>query len=101
MIRLEAWSRVGMATTLFVLTACGEGAKLVSDTGKGGVVTYPYRGEAGYLMSPLRTDALKLIEQRCAGGYTIVQEGEAQGRTRMIENAAGTEAITEKRWGVK
>jgi hypothetical protein len=90
-----------MATALLGLTACGEGAKLVSDTGQGGVVTYPYRGEAGHLMSPLRADALKLIERRCAGGYTIVQEGEAQGRTRTIENAAGTEAITEKRWGVK
>jgi hypothetical protein len=98
----KGWSRAGVATVLLgLLTGCGEGAKLISDTGHGGVVTYPYRGENGHLLSPLRTDALKLVEQRCALGYTIVREGETKGRTRMVENAAGTEAISEKRWAIQ
>jgi hypothetical protein len=102
MTPLKRWSSVGATMVFLSLWAgCGEGAKLVSDTGTGGVVTYPYRGEDGSLVSPLRSDAFKLIEQRCPSGHTIVREGEAKGRTRIVENAAGPEAITEKRWAVQ
>jgi hypothetical protein len=102
MIRANGGSRAGAVLLLYtVLAACGEGAKLVADTGQGGIVTYPYRAEQGPLVSPLRTDAVKIIEERCTHGYTVVREGEAKGRTRMVENAAGSEAITQKRWGVE
>lgn len=89
-----------------LIAACAEGVKLVSETGNGeagsgGIVIYPYRGGNGYLTSPLRSDALRLIEQRCTGGYSIVREGEAKGRSRTVENAAGTEVISEKRWALQ
>jgi hypothetical protein len=85
---------------------CGEGVKVVAETGHGeagssGIVIYPYRGDNGYLVSPLRADALRLIEKRCTGGYSIVREGEAKGRSRTVENAGGTEVISEKRWGLQ
>jgi hypothetical protein len=106
---LIGWSRAGgtilCLLPLFAL-GCGEGVKLVAETGhgetgSGGIVLYPYRGDNGYLVTPLRADALRLIEQRCAGGYTIVREGEAKGRSRTVENAGGTEVIGEKRWGLQ
>jgi hypothetical protein len=98
---LKAWSRAGFLLTVLSTAACAEGAKLVSDTGHGGVVIYPYKGEGGSLASSFRSEALRLIEQRCRDGYTVTREGEAKGRTRMVENAAGIEAITQKRWAIQ
>jgi hypothetical protein len=102
------WSSAGLALCVLglMVAACAEGVKLVSETGNGeagsgGIVIYPYRGGNGYLTSPLRAEALRLIEQRCPGGYSIVREGEAKGRSRTVENAAGTEVISEKRWGMQ
>jgi hypothetical protein len=83
-----------------LLNGCGGGAKLVQDTGNGGVVIYPYRGD-DYMVSTMRTEALQLIEKRCGGTYTIEREGQARGRNRMVENAAGTEVISEKRWALQ
>jgi hypothetical protein len=102
MAPLKCWSRAGVTVCLLgaQITGCGGGAKLVQDDGRGGVVIYPYRGDQ-YLVSSMRTEALQLIEKRCTAGYTIVREGQAQGRSRMVENAAGTEVITEKRWALQ
>lgn len=86
----------------FVCAGCAEGAKLVQETESGGVVTYPYKGESGYLVSRLRDDAFRIIEQRCGKQYTIVREGEAKGRRRVSGVIEGTEeVITERRWGLQ
>jgi hypothetical protein len=101
--RAKGWSRAAStALCLFgmLLSGCGGGAKLVQDTGSGGVVIYPYRGDE-YLVSPMRTEALQLIEKRCGGAYTIEREGQARGRNRMVENPAGTEVISDKRWALQ
>jgi hypothetical protein len=103
MARLKRWSRAaGVAVCLVgpLIAGCGKGVKLVQDDGTGGVVIYPYRGDE-YLVSPRRAEALQLIEKRCGGTYTIVREGQAKGRNRTVENAAGTEVISEKRWALQ
>lgn len=80
---------------------CAEGAKLVQDTGSGGVVIYPFR-ENGHLLSPFRKDAFQLMKQRCAGSYRIIKEGETRGRMRIAGPVEGAqEVVQERRWGIQ
>lgn len=71
------------------------------ETEFGGVVTYPFKGDNGSLVSSFRTEALRLIEQRCGGAYVITREGEAKGRTRIANNAGYQDVIAERRWGLE
>lgn len=90
---------------LFLLVlGCSEGAKLVQETPAGGIVTYPFKGESGYLFTKFRAEAIELIEKRCggAGQYKIVKEAEAKGRSRIVQDATGgQEAVSERRWGMQ
>jgi len=99
--RVKIWSGL---TILFVivLVGCGEGAKLVQERENGGVVTYPFKGEQGSMLSSFRQDALALMKEKCGGPYTIVREGEAKGRTRMASPVEGSqEMVEERRWGIQ
>ena len=96
------WSRATWLALLFVCAGCADGAKLVQETESGGVVTYPFKGNDGYLFSRLRDDAFQLIEQRCGKHYTIVREGEAKGQSRVSGVIEGAEeVITVRRWGIQ
>lgn len=98
---LKRWSRAFVAC-LVLASGCSEGVKLVQETESGGVVTYPFKGESGSLVSPFRTEAIQLIQKRCAGRYTIVKEGETKGRTRIVSPVEGAEEVVrERRWGLK
>ena len=97
---MKAWSSFGCALVL-LLAGCGEGAKLVQDTGDGGVVTYPFKGEQGSLLSSFRQEALTLMRDKCGGSYTIVQEGEAKGRARVVGVEGSQEFVQERRWGIE
>jgi hypothetical protein len=91
-----------MGLAVLLLSGCGEGVKLVQETESGGIVTYPYRSENGHLVSPFRSEAIRLIEKRCAGRYSIVKEGETKGRTRTISPVPGAEeTVREFRWGMQ
>ena len=82
------------------MTGCAEGAKLVQERENGGVVAYPFKGEQGSMLSSFRQDALALMKEKCGGPYTIVLEGEAKGRTRMVSPVEGAqEIVQERRWG--
>lgn len=83
------------------VAGCGEGAKLIQETEGGGIVTYPFKGDNGYMITKLRKEAFEIIEQRCNGAYTIVKEAETKGRTRINEVAGTQEQITERRWGLQ
>ncbi|TAJ24960.1 MAG: hypothetical protein EPO64_08825 [Nitrospirae bacterium] len=99
---MKPWSRVTALTLLLGCFGCSEGAKLVQETETGGVVTYPFKGESGYMFSKFRKEAMDLIEQHCAGRYTIVKEGEATGRTRISQVVEGApEVVRERRWGLQ
>jgi len=99
--RMKIWSSLAV---LFViaLTGCGEGAKLVQESEDGGVVTFPYKGEQGSLLSSFRQEALILIKKKCGGLYAIVREGEAKGRIRVDSPIEGSQDIVEeRRWGIQ
>ena len=97
---MKTWSSLGCALVLF-LAGCAEGAKLVQDTGDGGVATYPFKGEQGSMLSSFRQDALALMKEKCGGPYTIVREGEAKGRVRVAGVEGAQEIVQERRWGIQ
>ena len=98
---MKTWSSLGWGLAL-MLAGCAEGAKLVQDNGDGGVVTYPFKGEQGHMLSSFRNDALVLIKDTCGGSYTIVREGEARGRARVAGGIdGGQEVVRERRWGIE
>ena len=98
---MKIWSSLAI---LFViaLAGCGEGAKLLQEKEDGGVVAYPFIGEQGPMLSAFRADALALMKEKCGGLYTIVQEGETRGRSRMASPVEGAqEIVQERRWGIQ
>lgn len=98
---MKVWSRLAVLFAL-ALVGCGEGAKLLQENEDGGVVVYPFKGEQGSMLSSFRTDALALMKEKCGGPYTIVREGEAKGRTRMVSPVEGArEIVQERRWGIQ
>jgi hypothetical protein len=97
---MKTWSSYGCALVMF-LAGCGEGAKFVQDSDDGGVVTYPFKGEQGSILSSFRTEALALMSEKCGGLYTIVREGEAKGRARVAGVEGAQEIVQERRWGVE
>ena len=98
---MKIWSSLAILF-LIALVGCGEGAKLLQEKEDGGVVVYPFIGEQGPMLSSFRTDALALIKEKCGGLYTIVQEGETRGRSRMASPVEGAqEIVQERRWGIQ
>ena len=96
---MKTWSSLAI---LIVLVGCAEGAKLIQEREDGGVVTYPFKGEQGSMLSSFRQDALTLMKEKCGGPYTIVREGEAKGRSRMTGSVEGAqEMVQERRWGIQ
>jgi hypothetical protein len=84
-----------------LIAGCSEGAKLVQAHDRGGVVTYPYKEQVGSMATRFRSEALHMMEAHCKGGYLIVREGEAKGRSRVVENQGIPDVITEHRWGME
>ncbi len=98
---MKIWSSLAILL-LIALAGCGEGAKLLQEKEDGGVVAYPFIGEQGPMLSSFRTDALALMKEKCGGLYTILQEGETRGRSRMASPVEGTqEIVQERRWGIQ
>ncbi len=98
---MKTWSSLSFLLVV-ALAGCGEGAKLLQEKEDGGVVAYPFIGEQGPMLSAFRTDALALMKEKCGGLYTIVQEGETRGRSRMASPVEGAqEIVQERRWGIQ
>jgi hypothetical protein len=98
---MKIWSSLA-ALLIIVLVGCAEGAKLVQESEDGGVVSYPFKGEQGSMLSSFRQDALALMNEKCGGPYTIVREGEAKGRSRVVGSVEGAqEIVRERRWGIQ
>ena len=98
---MKIWSSLAVLSVL-ALASCGEGATLLQEMENGGVVTYPFKGEQGSMLSSFRQDALALMKEKCGGPYTIVREGEAKGRARMASPVEGAqEVVEERRWGIQ
>ncbi len=87
---------------LCVLAGCAEGARLIQETDRGGVVVYSFVPQRGAMVSSFRRDALRLIDRRCGGHYQIVREGETKGRDRVQTTVPGAEEIVrDHRWGIQ
>ena len=98
---MKIWSSLAVLLVL-AFAGCGEGAKLLQESEDGGVVVYPFIGEQGPMLSSFRTNALALMKEKCGGPYTIMQEGEAKGRTRVVSPVEGAqEVVQERRWGIQ
>ena len=98
---MKNWSSLGYMLVFFIM-GCGEGAKLVQDYGDSGVVTYPFKGEQGAMLSSFRKEALAMMREKCSGAYKIVREGEVKGRARMAGAIEGAqELVQERRWGIE
>jgi hypothetical protein len=95
-------SRASILLLFLCAVGCSEGAKLVQETDKGGIVTYPFKGDTGAAFSRFRAEAVELMEKRCGGKYKILKEAEAKGRSRVVQDAlGGQEAVSERRWGIQ
>jgi hypothetical protein len=70
--------------------------------GTGGVVTYLFKEDLGGPMgSPYRKDAVKRIEEKCAAGYIVLEEGEVQGYSSMSTVGGAEGEVSGRRWGIK
>jgi hypothetical protein len=97
---MNIWSRALLAILLAAAGACEKGVKLSQESENGGVVVYPYNAEQGPVLSAFRKDAIRLIDERCPAGHTIVREGETKGRSRLSTGQVQTvEIILE--WGIQ
>lgn len=100
--RRKAGSSATLAVLMLCLAGCADGAKLIQEQDRGGVVIYPFKGEQGAMLSSFRKDALALMTQKCGGAYTIVREGETKGRVKLASPVEGAqEVVQERRWGIQ
>ena len=100
---ITSWLKTVVAMACLVVGGCADGAKIVQQHDRGGVVIYPYKEEQGPMLSSFRKDALDLMKEACTGrSYSIVREGETKGRTRVVSPLDGAqELVEERRWGIQ
>ena len=95
-------SRALLLTSMLLLAGCGEGATLLQESDRGGVVVYPFKGEQGAMLASFRTEALAIMKEKCGGAYSIIREGETKGRVRVAGPVEGAqEIVQERRWGIE
>ncbi len=99
--RSRAVALLSCSLAVAVCGACSDAVRLMQATESGGVVTYLFKEDRGGPMgSPYRREALKMIEQKCPAGYTIVRDGEVKGAT--LSSREGEEGdVTGRRWGIQ
>lgn len=99
----KSWLITAVGAACLVVGGCADGAKIVQQHDRGGVVIYPFKEEQGPMLSSFRKDALDLMKETCTGRtYSIVREGETKGRTRVVSPLDGAqELVEERRWGIQ
>jgi hypothetical protein len=98
-----SWLKTLLAVACLSIGGCADGAKIVQQDDTGGVVIYPFKEGQGPMLSSFRQEALDLMKGKCGGSsYSIVREGEAKGRTRVVSPLDGAqELVEERRWGIQ
>ncbi|MGQ0555497.1 MAG: hypothetical protein ACT4PN_06090 [Nitrospiraceae bacterium] len=98
-----SWLKTVLAVACLAVGGCADGAKIVQQHDAGGVVIYPFKEGQGPILSSFRKEALDLMKEKCGGSsYSIVREGEAKGRTRVVSPLDGAqELVEERRWGIQ
>ena len=91
----------------FTLASCIPNAQIVNESASGGTALYTYVEEQDVLSSPGRSDALRLLEEKCPAGYRISREGEvprvdqAVDRAWMGQLSRDGQVSREKRWAIQ
>ncbi|MBI5673400.1 MAG: hypothetical protein HZC50_09210 [Nitrospirae bacterium] len=100
----KSWLKIAVVAACLAVGGCADGAKIVQQHDMGGVVIYPFKEGQGPMLSSFRQEALDLMKEKCGGvsSYSIVREGEAKGRTRVVSPLDGAqELVEERRWGIQ
>jgi hypothetical protein len=95
--------KTAVVVACLAVVGCADGAKIVQQHDTGGVVIYPFKEGQGPVLSSFRKDALDLMKEKCTDrSYSIVREGEAKGRSRVVSPLEGAqELVEERRWGIQ
>ena len=92
---------------MVAFTHCASNARILNETESGGTVVYTYFEERDVLSSAGRTDALRLIDEKCPAGYRVSQEGQLAQINRAVDRAwmgqisRDGQPSREKRWAVQ
>ena len=100
---ITSWLTTILVVACLSVGGCADGAKIVQQHDAGGVVIYPFKEGQGPMLSSFRQEALDLMKEKCGGSsYSIVREGEAKGRARVVSPLDGAqELVEERRWGIQ
>ncbi len=100
---ITSWVKTAVVMACLAVGGCADGAKLVQQHDTGGVVIYPFKEGQGPILSSFRKDALDLMKEKCTDrSYSIIREGEAKGRSRVVSPLEGAqELVEERRWGIQ
>lgn len=75
---------------------------LTHETENGGIVTYLFKEDRGGPMgSPHRREALKVMENKCPPGYTVIKDGEVAGYGSMSSVEGREGEVSGRRWGIQ
>ena len=95
-------SRAVWLFTLVLVSGCSDAVQMTHETERGGVVTYIFKEDRGGPMgSPHRKAALKLIDEKCPSGYTVVRDGVMRGYGSMSSVEGQEGEVTGRRWGIQ
>jgi hypothetical protein len=87
---------------LVISAGCSQAVLMTQETENEGIVTYLFKEDRGGPMgSPHRRDALKLIEDKCPSGFSILKDGEVLGYSSMSSVQGAEGEMTGRRWGVQ
>lgn len=88
--------------TLILVGGCSDAVQMTHETEQGGVVTFLFKEDRGGPMgSPHRKAALKLIDEKCPAGYSVLREGEMKGYGSMSSVEGQEGEMTNRRWGIQ
>lgn len=98
----KPWTKVLGLGMLVTSIGCSQAVLLTHETETGGIVTYLFKEDrGGSIGSPHRRDALKLIENKCPSGYTVLKDGEVQGYSSMSSMEGAKGEVSGRRWGIQ
>ena len=73
----------------------------MNETPSGGTVVYPFSEEQDILSSSGRREALRLLNDKCGGGYRVEAEGELAKVRQTIDKAWRGQISTDRMWGIQ
>jgi hypothetical protein len=101
--QLKQWTiAIGLAMFFVCPTDCSQAVLLTHETENGGVMTYLFKEDRGGPMGiPHRREAVKLVENKCPSGYTVLKDGEVQGYSSMSSSEGSEAEVIGRRWGIQ